>query len=81
MVRAHDLAQQRQHELAVFRELHALFATKKQRKAELFFQRADHARHARLRVAQKLRRGRQAAELCRGKERLAFDRFHTPSYP
>jgi|GEM_PF-4569265 len=23
----------------------------------------------------------EAAELCRGKERLAFDRFHTPSYP
>ena len=67
VVRAHDLAQQRQHELSVFRELHALFAAKKQRKAELFFQRADHARHARLRVAQKLRRGRQAAELCRGK--------------
>ena len=73
---AHDLAQERQHELAVLRELHALFAAKEQRKAELLFECADHACDTRLRVAQKLRRSRQAPLLGRSQKRFTFDCFH-----
>ena len=75
-VRTHDLAQQRQHELAVFRELHALLAAQKERESKLLLQRADHARDARLRVAQKPRRRGQAPLLGRGQKSLAFDSFH-----
>lgn len=65
-----QLAHQRRQALALRRQAHAPVPAQQQRKTRLLLQRVHDVRHARLRVAQAVRRLRDAPQLRRGQRAL-----------